>query len=538
MASLNKRYNNYHRHCHKGNIKSLDVIVKMEDYCKRAVELGHDTIFTTNHGYQGDIHEAITLGKKYNLKVVCGVEAYYVPDRFEKDKRNFHIILIALNHEGFKDINRIMSEANKTGYYYKPRIDHELLFSVNPKNLIVTTACVAGIARESFEDKMPLLSQLKEFFGENLYLEIQPHTHPVQIEHNKLMKDLSFALEIPLISGCDSHYIYPKDAEYRDLFLKAKGIFYEEEEGFILDYPDYDTLMERYLKQDIFTQEEIEQAIDNTLVFDKAKPLEINYDIKLPKVSKDSVKEFKQLINEGWLKERQHIPKHLWNKYLDAIRYESQIVLDTNMQDYFILDHKVVKLGVEKYNGVITRTGRGSAPSFYINKLLGLTDIDRLDCPITLYPTRFISATRILETRSLPDIDLNLADRTPFIKATEELLGEDGVHWLMAFKPLQDSSAFRLFCKAKGYHVNDYNDIAKNIEAYENSPQWGPVIEESKVFKGVVESVAPSPCSFLLLDKPISEEVGIMKVGDEYCANLDGYNCDVYKYLKNDYLKK
>lgn len=131
---------------------------------------------------------------------------------------------------------------------------------------------------------------------------------------------------------------------------------------------------------------------------------------------------------------------------------------------------------------------------------------------------------------------MNLADRAPFIKATEDLLGGDGVHWLMAFKPLQDSSAFRLFCKATGKNIDEYNEIAKNIEDYENHPYWGPIIEESKVFKGVVESVAPSPCSFLLLDKPISEEVGILKVGDEYCANLDGYNCDVYKYLKNDYL--
>ena len=122
---------------------------------------------------------------------------------------------------------------------------------------------------------------------------------------------------------------------------------------------------------------------------------------------------------------------------------------------------------------------------------------------------------------------MNLADRAPFIKATEDLLGGDGVHWLMAFKPLQDSSAFRLFCKATGKNIDEYNEIAKNIEDYENHPYWGPIIEESKVFKGVVESVAPSPCSFLLLDKPISEEVGILKVGDEYCANLDGYNCDV-----------
>lgn len=398
-----KRYMNFHRHDHKGNIRSLDCIAKMEDYAKRAKELGHTHIFTTNHGYQGDVHEALTIGRKYDLQVVSSVEAYYVPNRFEKDRRNFHVILVALNHQGFLDINRIMSEANKTGYYYKPRIDDELLFSVNPNNIIVTTACVAGIARESNQDKIALLTRLKQHFGNNLYLEVQPHNHEVQVNHNALMLELSQQLDIDIISACDSHYIYEKDAKYRDLFLSAKGIRYEEEEGFILDYPDYDTLFERYVNQDVLTIEQIERAINNTLVFDKCTPLEINFDIKLPKVSEDSVAEFKQLINEGWKRERQYVPRERWKEYLEAIQYECDIVLGTHMQDYFILDHKVVKRGVEKYGGVITRTGRGSAPSFYINKLLGLTDIDRLDCPITLYPTRFISKTRILETRSLPD---------------------------------------------------------------------------------------------------------------------------------------
>ena len=125
----------------------------------------------------------------------------------------------------------------------------------------------------------------------------------------------------------------------------------------------------------------------------------------MPKVHKDSDsnKLLKQIINEQWKEERNYIPKERHAEYLNAIRYEVDIVEKTNMADYFILDYEVVKLAKEKYNGVLTRTGRGSAPSFYINKLLGLTDIDRLDSPITLYPTRFMSTARILQTRSLPD---------------------------------------------------------------------------------------------------------------------------------------
>lgn len=131
---------------------------------------------------------------------------------------------------------------------------------------------------------------------------------------------------------------------------------------------------------------------------------------------------------------------------------------------------------------------------------------------------------------------MNTADPNPYIQASKDILGEDGVYYMVAFKPLQDASAFRLWCKANDMNIKDYDDIAKNLDDYAEDEYWGSIIEESKRFKGVVESVAPSPCSFLLLDKPISEEIGLIKVGDIYCCCMDGYNCDKYKYLKNDIL--
>ena len=131
---------------------------------------------------------------------------------------------------------------------------------------------------------------------------------------------------------------------------------------------------------------------------------------------------------------------------------------------------------------------------------------------------------------------MNWADTKPPLQATKDILGEDNVYFMVAYKGLQDSSAFRLWCKAIGMEINEYNDVAKELEDYVNDKKWGKIIEDSKVFRGVIESVSPSPCSYLLLDKPISEEVGLIKVGDVICCCLDGYNCDVYKFLKNDYL--
>ena len=212
------------------------------------------------------------------------------------------------------------------------------------------------------------------------------------------------------------------------------------------------------------------------------------------------------------------------------------IIEKTNMENYFILDYKIVKRAIEKYNGLLTKTGRGSAVSFYVNKLLGLTEIDRISSPVPLYPTRFMSIERILGTKSLPDIDLNAEDSEPFIQATKDILGEENCAWMMSYTTYQESGAFRLLCKAKGLNFEKYNEVAKDIDNYRDSEEWKDLIDESKVFIGVVESVSPSPCSMVLYNKPISKEIGLIKIGDVTCCNLDGYNCDKYKYLKNDYL--
>ena len=586
------RYNNYHKHTMYSNLRTLDCVSKPIDYINRAKELGHTTYFTTEHGYQGNIFEAHTLCQANDLKCIYGVEAYYVDDINDKSSRTmYHIMLVAMTENARREINRIMSVANTDGYYYKPRIDLNLLLSLPGDEVVVTTACIAGrmfksktkkrkkyetketrdnhvafagydeyeapvyveldgegpiitetkVVYEEYEDKNSWLNDflipVKNHFGDNFYLEVQSHVDNDQAEYNKKLLEVHRKHNIPLIHANDSHYIYPEDAKYRDLFLKAKGIIYEEEGGFCLDYPDSDEIYRRYKEQGVLTEEEVTEALNNTLIFDNAEGIHIDTEFKIPKVTEgDSNKVLKKLINEGWAKERDNVPKEKWKEYIEQIKYEYKIIEDCGMADYFILDHYIVDKAVNEYDAILTKSGRGSAVSFYVNKLLGLTEVDRISAPITLYPTRFMSAERILSSRSLPDIDLNWADVTPVIQASKDLLGEDGIYYMIAYKPLQESSAFRLWCKAHDMHISEYDEIAKNLEAYEDNEQWKDLIEGSKKFRGVVESVAPSPCSFLLSNDKISEAVGLLKVGDVTCCCLDGYNCDVYKYLKNDYL--
>lgn len=526
-------YKNYHKHDHHGNPWAMDVVVKPEEYCKRAIELGHDTVFTVNHGVTGNIFEWMEMSKKYNLKMCYGTEAYFVNDRYEKDRSNRHIIIIAKNNDGVMQLNDIMTDAHSNGFYYKPRIDKELLFSLNSKNFIITTACVAGIWNDP-----ELILALSRKFGENFFLELQAHNIQIQKEVNKRLLDFSQKTNIQIIHANDSHYIYPSDSKYRDILLRAKGIFYEDEDSMILDYPSEDEIYARYEKQGVLTRQQVQTALENTNVFDECEPITlINDDIKLPSVSENPAKALRELVAVQWDKEKSQVDQSKIKEYEEAISYELDIVEKTHMENYFLIDYIVARDGQEKYGGKLTNTGRGSAPSFYITKLLGLTDIDRVAAPITLFPTRFMSVERILGTKSLPDIDLNMADREPFIKATEDLLGKENCAWMLTWKPLQNSSAFRTYCKGIGMNINEYDEVAKNLEIYENDKKWKSIIEESKRFRGVIESVSESPCSMLLYDKPVRRELGLVRTNaGVYCCLLDGYNCDKYKYLKNDYL--
>lgn len=229
-----------------------------------------------------------------------------------------------------------------------------------------------------------------------------------------------------IIHANDSHYIYPEDVKYREILLASKNMLYPEEEGFILDYPNEEVIYQRYEEQGILSRKQVQRALKNTLVFDRCEPITIyNKDIKIPPVSENPKEEFKQLLNKQWVKLKTHYPKERHPEYFQAIREEQKIIEDTNMEEYFLMDYKICKVGREKYDAVISKTGRGSAGSFFLNTLLEILNMDRLDSPVTLYPTRFMSTTRILESKSLADIDINVSNQETLIKASEDILGKE-----------------------------------------------------------------------------------------------------------------
>lgn len=536
-------WENIHSHSHYSNIMTPDSVIKTEDLAKRAVSMGQKTISTVEHGYFGSIFDYYEIAQEYGLKLIFGIEYYFVKDRFEKDRTNSHLLVVAKNEEGRREMTSIMSEANKTGFFYHPRIDEELLFSLTPENVIVTTACLSSPLNSYSEDEaMRFLSKAKEHFGDNFYIEVQPHTNIKQVEFQKKILKYNRTFGFPLILGVDSHYIKLEDDKIRDLFLKGKNIHYPAEDGFTMDYPSISEIVDRLKLQGVLTDAQIEEAITNTLVARDFEGVSLDKEIKMPslypdKSHEEKIKILKGLINEKWEEDRKEIPEEKWGEYIEAIREEIKIIEETKMEDYFLLNHTIIEKAVNEHGGVITSTGRGSAPSFYVNKLLGLTDIDRVSAPITLYPTRFMSKSRILETKSMPDIDFNLADPEPFRKASKDLMGDDNSEWMVAYGTMQEAGAFKNYARSVGIDFNEANQVSDDLDRYKNDKKWGEVIKASSIFRGVIDSVSPHACSHLLL--PIantSETTGTIKVKDEFVTLITSKESDDYKYLKNDLL--
>jgi DNA polymerase III alpha subunit len=502
--------------------------------------------FTTNHGSFGDIFEARTLCNKYGIRCIAGIEGYIVPDASEKDKRNYHIIVIPKTDLARKKMNYVSSMANINGFYYKPRFFMKDLLTLDKDDVYITTACVAGLLRDD-DSINKIFMPLFEHFGNNVLLEVQDHLDPIQVEINKKAIYYSDEYGLSLIAANDSHYIDEGGKQERLELLKGKHINYGSEDDFILDYPTAETMIHRFKKQGVLSEQQIDSAINNTLIFDNCEEIQLDYSIKMPTIypdltPKERVNLLKSEVNKRFkvIRKEEHISDEDYKVYKKGIRYEMKIIEDTNDEvhtaDYFLFNEKNVDLAVNKYGGVLTRGGRGSCGSFYINRILGMTQLDRFKINLPLFPDRFASTARLLENRSLPDIDFNVKEQEPFVKASRELLGEHGCYPMYAPGTMQMSEAFRNVCRSKGMDFDEFNDVAKNLESYENDEKWKPIIEEANKYVGTIVSGSVHPCAHILSDKNLLYEYGVTRLGENLCVLITSSEADEYKVLKNDYL--
>ena len=565
----------------------------------------YELVQKNNEKYKKQYDEGEISKEEYEsnlLKFVFGAEAYWVKDRkkeypvidketgeakkdksgniiTKKDRSNCHIILLAKNEEGRRDINEVLAMANIDGYYGQPRVDLELLLKIKPENVLVTTACIAYWKYDDIEE---ITKTLHDHFGDNFYLEIQCHNTQAQKILNRKILDLSEKYGIDIIFGYDSHYIYESDSVERDNYVATRRKGYvkddDEESGWYMDYSDEETIRKRLKEQGILNDVQINRCIKNTDILLTFDDLFFDKEVKLPssnllmtQVEKDET--LKNLVYQKWEEVKPTIPKERIKEYEEGIEYELNAIIDTHMADYFLIDYKIVNRGIEK-GGIVTKTGRGSGVSYYVNSLLGFSNIDRFASPVKLYPDRFMSKTRILKTRSLPDLDLNLGNPEVFAEAQDEVMTEiygSGGHAypMISYKPLQKSSAFKLYAKSQGLDFQIANDVTAQIKLYEkalkhaDSPEekeqiniynfvdknYHKYLDESVKYQGIINAKSQAPCGYLIYGGDIKREIGLIRCvsgngdGDEdnkksvITTVIDGMVAENYKFVKNDLLK-
>lgn len=355
---------NYHKHTDDTNPFITDSAITYEMLAQKTIENGGGILSSVAHAYQGRYHYAWQIAKTYHLKFIFGTEAYWVKDRRENDKTNNHIILLAKNKEGMKDINEILSIANEDGYYYKPRIDLDLLLNkLNKNNVFISTSCIAGWKYDDIEE---IWLKLFNHFGNNFMLEIQYHNTEIQKKINKRILNLHKKYGIQMIVGLDTHVLDENGVQDRnDLLLSKKIKYHEEESDWYLDYPTNEIIFKRFLEQGVFNENEIIQAMDNTNILLDFEDIEFDKSMKLPTIYPHKTQEeknqlMKDILNKEFVNfiKKNNINKEDRKKYIEEIKKEADVILNTNMADYFLLNYEIIKRGKE-LGGVITPSGRG-----------------------------------------------------------------------------------------------------------------------------------------------------------------------------------
>ena len=563
---------NYHKHTSLSNRYMKDSPLLPIDYWNELKARYGDKpcIYTTiEHGWAGNYFKQYDDLEKFNkkngtnIRWIYGAEAYWVKDRHESDRSNCHIVLLARTDKGRKAINKILSIANKDGYYARPRIDLELIDQLPYDDVMITTACVAFWNK--YDDIANIVRHIAESFP-HFYLEVQAHNTPEQKELNRRIIQISEELLVPIIAGCDSHVITESQMLDRDELLKSGNIHYEDEDGWYMDYPTYDVLFERFKQQGVLTDGQIKAAINNTNVLFEFEDIKLDRSLKVPvikelrnKTQEERNHIFEQILKDEWFLQKSDINKDKLQQYYQEIKHDIGEIEACNMADYFILSYMVMKRGQEKYGGILTPSGRGSAVSMYLNKLLRLTKVDKVNSPVLMYSERFLTKERVLDSHTPPDIDNNVSDRQPFIQAQRDLVGELGTYDLLALGTLKFKAAWKMYARAYNVEPDTANEVSKQIDRYETAkkhaedgetvdihkyiePKYQELVDGCKKYLGIYDTAKGHPCGCLCYEGDIESDIGISLCKSEatgkevLVANIESGTIDAFGYLKQDYL--
>lgn len=529
-----------HLHLHT-QFSLLDSSAKIPELVDRAKELGMSALAITDHGVMYGVIDFYEECKKKGIKPILGCEVYVAPgSRFEKDAKGIkyhHLVLLAENQTGYQNLMKLVSRGFTEGFYYKPRVDYELLTQYH-EGLIATSACLGGavstrLRAEDYEGAKEEALRLSSIFGkDNFYLELQDHGMPIEKYVNQNLVMLSNETGIPLVATNDCHYTYKEDAAAHDVLLcigTQKKLHETDRKRYEGD--------QYYLKseeemRDLFGF--IPEAIDNTAKIAERCKVEITFgEYHLPEYPVpepiSATEYLKKVCEEGFHK---RYPSEKYDEVQrkelrERLDYELNTIAGMGFVDYFLIVWDYIRFA--KDNGILVGAGRGSAAGSLVSYCLEITDIDPIKYHLLF--ERFLNPERL----TMPDIDIDFCvlRRGEVLDYVTKKYGRDRVVQIVTFGTMAARMVVRDVGRVLELSYGFCDKIAKMIPAevkmtikkalevnpdlaklYEEDEEARLLIDTSKKLEGLPRHASVHAAGVVISKKEIDEYVPL-SVGKE-----------------------
>ena len=525
-----------HLHVHT-EFSLLDGSNKIKEYVSRVKELGMNSAAITDHGVMYGVIDFYREAKKQGINPILGCEVYVAPNsRFDReitggDDRYYHLVLLAENEEGYANLTKIVSKGFVEGYYYKPRVDKELLRKYH-KGIIALSACLAGevarfLTKGLYEEAKKTALEYQEIFGEgNFFLELQDHGIPEQGLVNQQLFKMSEETGIELVATNDIHYTYAEDAKPHDILLCIQtGKKLSDENRMLYDGGQYYVKSEEEMLR-LFPY--AKQALENTQKIADRCHVEIEFGVtKLPKYDVPdgytSWEYLQKLCYEGLEKRYGDPSEELKNR----LSYELETIHQMGYVDYFLIVWDFIKYA--KDHGISVGPGRGSAAGSIVSYCLEITTIDPIRYQLLF--ERFLNPERV----SMPDIDVDFCyeRRQEVIDYVTRKYGKDCVAQIVTFGTLAARGVIRDVGRVMDLPYAYVDSISKMIpqelgitidkalkmnpdlkKLYDTDETVTNLIDMAKRLEGLPRHCSMHAAGVVICQKPVDEYVPLSRAAD------------------------
>jgi DNA polymerase-3 subunit alpha len=452
----------------------LDGLTKIPLLMERVNELGMGAVSITDHGTMSGTIEFYKAAKSSGLKPIIGMEAYVAPRTYQDkdpahDRQYFHLTILAMNNTGYQNLMRLSTLANLEGFYYRPRIDHDLLEKYN-EGLIVLSGCIGGevsdaLRQDQYEIAKKTATWYKKIFGDRYYIELQDHGHPAhptawkeQTKVNEQLLKLAGELKIPAVVTCDAHYLLHEDQEAHEILLCVQtGAFLSDEQRFSLKefelhVADPTDIIKRWGKTN-------PELVSNTKAIADRCEVEIELGkILIPKFPTPKGQNERTYLEDlVWKGLAERYGKKLPKAVSERADMELAIVNKMGFNGYFLIVSDFINWGKDR--GIVFGPGRGSAASSILAYALKITEIDPLKYDLLF--ERFLNPDRI----SMPDMDIDIQDtrRDEVINYCVEKYGSDRVANIVTFGTMAARNSVRDVARVLQVPYSEADRLAKMI---------------------------------------------------------------------------